>query len=241
VTTLAIIPARHGSQRFPDKHHAPLLGRPMFAYTVAAAAQAKRLDRVVVSSDDDRLRPIAAQYGAEFVHRPAELATATAAFDDALRHVCRFLKARDGFRADVVLAMQGNVPVRKPGQIDDVVRRLEDLPDATAVCTAQEVRIRPEWAKVLTDEATGAVRPFLTGAFGYRAQDLPRLLALDGAICAVRRSTLEQTEGDRSVHAWLGPHLHLLVQDGPMYSLEVDYPDQLDLAELYLRRLGGDA
>lgn len=238
MTALGIVPARKGSQRFPDKHHARLLGKPMFAWTLEAAAQARRLDRLVVSSDDFELKPLAERYGIEFVERPAELSTATAALDDALRHVGRLLEARDGFRPDVVLAMQGNVPVRKQGQIDEVVARLEALPEATAVCTAQEMRLRPEWAKVITDERSGAVAPFLTGPAAYRAQDLPRLCVLDGAVCGVRRDTLYATEGDRAAHAWFGSRLHVVVQEDPAYSLEVDYPDQLALADFYLRRFG---
>jgi CMP-N-acetylneuraminic acid synthetase len=234
---LGIVPARKGSLRFPDKHHALLLGKPMFAYTLEAAASAKRLDRVVVSSDDPQLQGLAEHYGMEYIARPPELATATAALDDAVRHVCQLLERRDGFAADVVVTMQGNVPVRCPGQIDDVIERLERVPDATAVCTAQEMRFRPEWAKVVTDEATGAVAPFLPGAVGYRTQDFPKLFVLDGAVYGVRASTLFATAGNRAAHAWFGPRLHVLIQDDAMYSLEVDYPDQIALAEFSLRRL----
>jgi CMP-N-acetylneuraminic acid synthetase len=233
--SLGIVPARKGSQRLPDKHHIRLLGKPMFAYTLEAAVQASRLDRLVISSDDPELGAMAARYGIEFVERPVELAAETAALDDALRDVCMTLEERDGFRPDVVITMQGNVPVRREGQIDEVVRRLEQLPAATAVCTAQEQRFRPEWAKVLTNETTGACEPYMNADAGFRKQDYRPIYIMDGAIYGVRLETLRATAGNRSTHAWFGPRLHLLVQDDPMYSLEVDYPDQLPLAEYYLR------
>lgn len=230
--TLGIIPARKGSQRFPDKHHALLLGKPMFEYTLKAAA-ASRLDRVVVSSDDRTLKALAERHGAEFIERPAELCTPTAPLEEALRHACRFLKERDGFEPDIVVTMLGNVPVRKPGQIDQVVEKLKALPEATAVCTACELRARPEWAKVLRG-ADKAAAPFLPGFTGYRMQDYPKIYLMDGAVAAVRRGILFSTQGKSAAHAWFGEKAHLVVQENGMHSLEVDYPDQRALAEFYL-------
>jgi N-acylneuraminate cytidylyltransferase len=209
----------------------------MFAYTLEAAVASKRLDRIAVSSDDLDLRSIAAHYGVSFVERPGFLARATSALDDAVRHACRSIEVSDGFVPDVLVTMQANVPIRKTGQIDEVVRRLERLPMATAVCTAWEVRFRPEWAKVLKDEKTGTVTAYVPGPQPYRKQELPKLYMLDGAVLAVRRNVLFETEGDRAAHAWLGPRLHIVPQPDPMYSLEVDYPDELTLVEYHLLRL----
>lgn len=234
ITALGVVPARKGSQRFPDKHHALLLGKPMFAYTVEAALESKRLHRVVISSDDPKLKPLAARYGVEFIERPAELSSSSASLDDAVRHVCRTLEARDGFRPDVVLTMQGNVPVRKGGQMDEVIRRFEELPQATAICTAQVTHQRPEWAQVMKDPLTGEARPFMPGPAAYRVQDFPDLFILDGAILGVRLSTLFAQEKNRAALAWCGERLHLIPQEHPMYSLEVDYPDQRAMAEFYL-------
>ena len=233
--TLGIIPARRGSERFRDKHHALLLGKPMCAYTIEEALAATGLDRLVLSTDDPKLMDLAARYGVECIDRPAELAIADAPLDDALRHACDVLERCDGFRPDVVLTMQGNVPVRKRGQIDEVIGRLECLPGATAVCTAQPARFRPEWAKVILDEASGACASYVTHDAGFRMQDYSPIYVMDGAIYGVRLQTLQASAGDRTTHAWLGTRLHLLVQDDPMYSLEVDYPDQAPLAEFYLQ------
>ena len=239
VKVLGVIPARAGSERFPRKHHALVLGKPLITYTMEAMAGARTLDRVVVSTDDPEIEPLARSFGIEVIPRPAELATNTAALDDAVRHVCRTLQQRDRFEPDIVAVAQANVPIRKTGQVDEVVRRLEARPEATAVCTARATRLRPEWAKVMKDEKTGEVGPYLVGAHPFRKQDFPHLYVLDGSILAVRRAVLFATEGDRAAHAWLGKRLHILVQDHPMYSLEVDYPDEVALGEFYLRGLQG--
>lgn len=234
---LGVVPARKGSQRFPNKHHARVLDKPLIAYTLEAAKASRRLDRVVVSSDDQTLRPLAERAGVEFLVRPGELAQPKSALEDAVRHVCRYLETEERFFPDIVVTMQANVPIRKEGQIDDVIHRLEALPAATSVCTAQEFRYRPEWAKVLVDERTGAVAPYMPGPQPYRKQELPKLYMLDGAVLAVRKTALFETEGLRQAHEWLGPRLHILIQPDPVYSLEVDYPDEIPLVEYHLLRL----
>ena len=206
----------------------------MFAYTLEAARKSKRLDRIVVSSDDLELKVLADRHGVEFLERPPELCTDTAALEDAVRQVCRLLETRDGFRPDVILTLQGNIPVRKEGQIDRMIQRFEELPEASAVCSAQEVRQRPEWTKIIRDSGTGEAVPYLPGFTAYRTQDYPPLFMVDGAVVGVRREALFASEGNRAGHAWLGPHLVLMAQEHSMYSLEVDYPDQLSLAEFYL-------
>jgi hypothetical protein len=96
------------------------------------------------------------------------------------------------------------------------------------------MRDRPEWASIITDEQTGAAAPFVKGDVGYRFQDFPRLYQMDGAIHAVRNQTLFETEGRRVAHAWFGSKLYLLVQEHPMYSLEIDYEEQIAEAEFFL-------
>jgi CMP-N,N'-diacetyllegionaminic acid synthase len=239
--TLGIIPGRKGSHRFPQKHHTQLLGKPMFAYTIEAALRARQLDRLVVSSDDRELGEMASRYDVEFLERPADLASDSAPLDDALRHVCWTLEQRDGFLPDVVVGMQGNVPVRKDGQIDEVVDRLERVPEATSVCTAQMQRFRPEWAKVISNEQTGECVPYMSADRGFRAQDYDPIYVMDGAIYGVRTTTLRAAANNGATHAWFGSRIHLIVQDEPMYALEVDYPDQAVLAECYLRLLADRA
>ena len=69
---VALIPARSGSKRVPDKNIRSLASHPMIAYTIAAAIQSDIFDAVVVSTDSERYADIARYYGAEvpFLRRP---------------------------------------------------------------------------------------------------------------------------------------------------------------------------
>ena len=52
---LAVIPARYGSTRFPGKPLARLHGKPMIQHVYEQVAKARRVDEVVVATDDDRI------------------------------------------------------------------------------------------------------------------------------------------------------------------------------------------
>lgn len=71
---LAIIPARGGSKRIPRKNIKPFGGKPMIAWSIAAAQQSGCFDRIIVSTDDAEIAQVAQAHGAEapFV-RPPEL------------------------------------------------------------------------------------------------------------------------------------------------------------------------
>ena len=74
-SVIALIPARSGSKRVPDKNIRPLAGHPLIAYTIAAALQSKVFAAVIMSTDSERYADIARYYGAEVPFlRPIEFA-----------------------------------------------------------------------------------------------------------------------------------------------------------------------
>lgn len=71
---VAIIPARGGSKRIPGKNIKSFAGKPIIAWSIAAVRAAGVFDRIIVSTDSEKIAEVARQYGAEtpFV-RPAEI------------------------------------------------------------------------------------------------------------------------------------------------------------------------
>lgn len=230
---IGVIPARGGSQRLPGKNLFLLRGTPLIAYTIEMALKASSLKRVFVSTDNPDIAETAKIFNAEVVMRPQELATDESPIDDALRHVVEYLRAEQGFHTDIVVSMQANVPIRKDGEIDRLVQGLQATAWATAIATACKVSQRPEWAKLLISEGTMEIRSLMEAGTSYRTQDLPDLYFLDGSIIAVRAEVLQNTAGDRRVHAYLGDRVIIEVHD-PMYALEIDELQDVRLAEFYL-------
>ena len=83
MSAVAIIPARGGSKRIPDKNIKIFAGKPIIAYSIQTALASGLFDRVIVSTDSERISQTAVAFGAEVPFtRPAELSddfTATAA------------------------------------------------------------------------------------------------------------------------------------------------------------------
>ncbi len=205
------------------------------AYTIEMALRSTMLKRIIVSTDHPDIASVAKIFGSEVVIRPQELATAESPIDDTLRHVVTYLRTEEGFHTYFIVSMQANVPVRKDGEIDRLVQRLEHTPWATAVATAYKISQRPEWAKLVVNKNTMEIRPFMDAGTSYRMQDLPDVYLLDGSIVVVRSEVLQKAAGDRRVHAYLGDRVIIEVHES-MYGVEIDEPEDVSLAEFYLSR-----
>jgi CTP:molybdopterin cytidylyltransferase MocA len=136
MTTVAIIPARGGSQRLPRKHLRLLGGQPLLAHTVRAALAARRVGRVIVSTDDPSTARAALRAGAEVPFlRPAELAADDTPTLPVIQHAVGWLEEL-GERADVVVTLQATSPLRPAAEIDAVVALLDDPAVRSAVSVA---------------------------------------------------------------------------------------------------------
>jgi pseudaminic acid cytidylyltransferase len=91
---VAIIPARGGSKRIPRKNIRFFAGKPIIAYSIAAARECGLFERIIVSTDDEEIGAVARDCGAEtpFV-RPVELADDHTGTDAIVRHAISWLTA----------------------------------------------------------------------------------------------------------------------------------------------------
>ena len=64
MTAIALIPARSGSKRLPNKNIKKLDGKPLMAYTIKAALESKEFDHVICVTDSEKHAKIASKYGA---------------------------------------------------------------------------------------------------------------------------------------------------------------------------------
>ncbi|MEK9183607.1 MAG: acylneuraminate cytidylyltransferase family protein, partial [Patescibacteria group bacterium] len=93
IKKLAIISARAGSKRLPNKNIRNFLGKPLIAYAIKQALSCNFIDRVIVNTDSPKIAEIALKYGAEVPFlRPKHLATDTAQEIDSILYVVNKLK-----------------------------------------------------------------------------------------------------------------------------------------------------
>lgn len=132
MSTLAVIPARGGSKGLPGKHLLPLDGRPLIAWTLEAARMARCIDRVLVTSDDETILAVCAEYGAETLRRPASLAGDDIPSEPVLMHAL----AQAGANAEVLVLLQPTSPFRTAFDIQRAHALLETHDAVISVCKA---------------------------------------------------------------------------------------------------------
>lgn len=183
---IAVVPARGGSKSLPYKNLHPLGGRPLLAWPIEIGRTVPEIDRVIVSTDDDRIAEAAVSLGAEVRKRPPELATDTALVVDTLRHLYRELM-KEGETPDIFVLLEATSPLRTVEMVSRCLRRLvtEKL---DSIATFHEAEINPE--RVWRVEA-GRPRPFIDGAVPWKPRQLlTPAYQLNGAVYAFWPSRL---------------------------------------------------
>lgn len=123
ISIIAIIPARGGSKGIPGKNIRLLNGKPLIAYSIEAAREAKMVDQVYVSTDDTQIAQVATDYGASVIHRPPELATDTASSESALLHALEAIEESE-VQPELVVFLQCTSPLRTSTDINLAIQQL---------------------------------------------------------------------------------------------------------------------
>jgi N-acylneuraminate cytidylyltransferase len=183
----AFIPARGGSRGVPGKNLRPLGGKPLLAWAIEVATQVARIDRIVVSTDDEDIAREAEAWGAEAEIRPAHLATDTALVVDAIRHhIAEW--ARRGEPAGIVVLLQPTSPFRTSSDIGSCLDALAGPDGADSVATFCEAEFNPQQAwRIVGSRA----EPFAEGTVSWAPrQAQPKAYQLNGAVYAFRADAL---------------------------------------------------
>lgn len=143
-----IIPARYASTRLPGKPLLDIAGKPMIA-RVVESARASGAERVVVATDDERIRDAVMAFGAQVVMTRAEHLSGT----DRLAEAITLLDLDDD---EIVVNLQGDEPLMSPTLIREVAALLAARPAAVmaTACHAigrREDFLNPNAVKVVTD------------------------------------------------------------------------------------------
>lgn len=187
---IGIVPARGGSKGVPRKNIRLLNGKPLLAYTAEAALRAARLERVILSTDDEEIASVGQSCGLDVPFmRPPELATDTAPSIEVVRHALLTM-AEKGEVFDAVCLLQPTNPLRRSEDIDNCINLLESS-GANSVVSVLPVptEYNPHWVywKNGSDRLTlanGSSEPI------PRRQELPRAFHRDGTVYVTRCSTV---------------------------------------------------
>ncbi|MDP3764309.1 MAG: acylneuraminate cytidylyltransferase family protein [bacterium] len=153
IKILGIITARGGSKGIPGKNIKDLCGKPLIAHTIEAAQKSGVFDRIILSTDDEKIANIAKNYGIEvpFI-RPAELAQDDTPHLPVLQHTVSWLKENQNYQPDAVMLLQPTAPLRQPQHIKEAIKLFDEkLSDSVVSVSEIPGHYSPYWA-VIKDE-----------------------------------------------------------------------------------------
>jgi N-acylneuraminate cytidylyltransferase len=139
-SAVALIPARSGSERVPQKNVRTLARHPLLAYAIATAREAGVFDRVVCSTDSSEIAEVAGRYGADVPFlRPAEYATATS---PDIEWITDTLERLDE-RYDLFAIVRATNPFRGPDALRRGLEQLLATPEADSIRAVELVKQHP--------------------------------------------------------------------------------------------------
>jgi 3-deoxy-manno-octulosonate cytidylyltransferase (CMP-KDO synthetase) len=235
--TVAVIPARYASTRFPGKALADIAGRPMIEHVYRRAEAARHVDAVIVATDDSRIADAVIRFGGDVRMTRSAHSTGTE----------RIAEVAATLDCDLVVNLQGDEPLIEPAAIDAAIQPFAHSEELmmTSLCErfrgAEEVR-NPHAVKVVLDRHGFALyfsRAPIPFSHGH-----PVLLSADAGpfkhiglyvqrrefllkIVSFEPTPLERSEGLEQLRV-LESGFRIRMLETGHHSIGVDTPDDLE-------------
>lgn len=230
---VAVILARGGSRGVPGKNIKKLLNKPLICYSIEAALKSKLIDRVIVSTDDDKIAKIAKKYGAEVpFKRPTYLATDTAHTPPVIKHAIKFLEQKENYHTDIVVTLQPTSPLRKSEDIDKMIKMLVNGNYDSVISVHNVGAHHPWWMfKMKNNKLVPFVDKLDADPYNLERHQLPRVLKQNGSVYVTRAIVLFE-KNNIIIKENCGAYL---MDD--TYSLEVDNLADFMVLETVIKKL----
>lgn len=224
--TLAIITARGGSKRLPNKNILDLAGKPLIAWTSDIAKKAKNITKLIISTDNEKIKNVAEKHSIEvpFI-RPDFLADDTATSFDVIKHSIDFFKEKKVF-FDYVMLLQPTSPLRRLNHINEAFSMLNE--ETKAIVSVCETEHSPLWSNFLPDNLS--MKDFIPkNVKNLRSQDLPKYYRLNGAIYISEIDYFIENKGfiAKDTKAYIMPQLN---------SIDIDTQLDFDFCEFLIQK-----
>jgi CMP-N-acetylneuraminic acid synthetase len=231
---LGLIPARGGSKGIPHKNIALLGGRPLLAYTCEAATGSHSLNRVILSTDDEKIAAVGRECGVEVPFlRPPELALDNTPSLDVAQHTLNWLAEYDHWQPDILVLLQPTSPLRRSPHVDEALAALMQV-EADTIVSVCKVPHHFSPYKLMQIE-DGRLYNFWQESLPFdqhNRHNLPTLYGRNGPAILASRARIILDE-----RSFYGEHVlpYVMREED---SIDIDTPFDLQLAEWLLSRAG---
>lgn len=224
---IAIIPARGGSKGIPGKNLRLVCGKPLLAWSIMHARDAKSINSVWVSSDSNDILDVAEEYGAIAIRRPEGLSGDTAPSEAAWLHALEEVE-HSGVRVDLVVGMQATSPIRAGSDLDAAIGQVNSE-SLDSLLTVTEVEDFFNWR--IGSDGPESVN------YDYRSRKIRQLFEkrfLENGSFYIFRPEILRTLNNR-----LGGKIGMHVME--RYKMfQIDNPEDIVLCESIMRGYGLD-
>lgn len=228
---LAVIHARGGSVRVPKKNILPLGDKPLIAFMIEAALSSEKVDKLIISTDDDEIASVAKDFGAEVPFKRPKNLSWDCPSEDVSLHALEYEEKINRTKVKSLVTLQPTTPFTTNRDIDICIEILDSNPELTSVFSAKLVRERPEWMFTFNDS-----RDLLTTYLGEIpnkdkgiSQNLQELVIPNGGIYVTNKEALIEEKSLITQKT----SCHIM---SDIDSVDIDEPIDFIIAESILRQ-----
>lgn len=175
---LAIIPARGGSKGIKDKNIIDVNGKPLIWYTINAAKESEYIDDIFVSTDSEKIRSVAVEYGVEvpFLRSKQNAGDTAKTIDAVVETIENFGKLNKYY--DYIVLLQPTSPLRTFMDIDESITKIIDV-NGVSLVSVCEAELNPIFIRKIEQNK---LKRIINVDSTVRRQDLEKFYRLNGAI-----------------------------------------------------------
>lgn len=222
---LALIPARGGSKRVPNKNIRNLGNKPLINWTIESALSTPELSNVIVSTDDSNIAEIAKSAGACVPWlRPKKLAADESNSVDVAIHAIDWYEEEIG-KLDGVLLLQPTSPFRTIETIQKTINLFKEF-EGSSLIGVSPTRNYPLY-KLGKEDKFLVPYPFQADS-SIKSKEVSQIYEINGAIYLISPNEL------RSRHSFIGSYLLPVITNSPIESLDLDTEWDFKIAEKFL-------
>ena len=226
-SVLCLILARGGSKGVKNKNIRKLNGKPLISYSIESVKKSKYIDKIVLSSDDNKIRKVASKLGIEApFKRPAYLSQDTSNVNDAFIHALNWVEKNENFIYDYIIQVQCTNPIVLSKDIDAVILKLHKT-QADSVISVNKIESHhpARIKKIVRDKIVDfAIKEI---PYSNRQNLKPDAYIRNGSIYSCKRDKVKIRVGSKNSRPYIMPLER---------SINIDNEFDFKLAEIILKQ-----
>jgi len=201
-----------------------LAGKPLIEYTIKSAKNSKLVNKILVSTDNQKIANVSVKIGAEVPFlRPKKISQDKSTLTEVLRHILDLLSRQQSYIPDIITILQPTQPFRTPKMIDDSIKLLKKT-NATCVLSVFTRRNHPYRSFWLPKKYLKPFNPNFE--YYYQRQRLPTIYYPTGTVYTFWNKTFQK------YNSIYGPKIYPLIADEKEIHLDIDSLNDLFVSEM---------